>query len=80
MNNEAERVAGLIEGYLAQHPAAADSERGIAQWWLQSMGADVPVEVVREALDLLVQRGAVIRTTLPGGPAIYRKAVHRRGP
>jgi hypothetical protein len=80
LNDEAERVASLIEAYLAQHPAAADSERGIAQWWLQTMGADVPVEVVREALDVLVRRGAVIRTTVPGGPAIYRKAGPRPGP
>lgn len=78
MNPETERVARLIEAYLAQHTAAADSERGIAQWWLQSMGADVPIEVVRDALDVLVRRGAVVCTAVPGGAAIYRKAV--RGP
>lgn len=80
MNEDAERaiqrVAGLIEAYLTRHPAAADSERGIAQWWC----ADEPEEVVRLALDLLVTRGALARTWLPGGPAIYRAAKTDGGP
>lgn len=67
-----QRVAALIEAYLARHPAAADSEQGIAQWWMPAMGADVPVETVCAALEWLVRRGAVHRTLVPGGPAIYR--------
>lgn len=67
-----QRVAALIETYLARHPAAADSEQGIAQWWMPATGADVPIETVRAALEWLVRRGAVHRTVVPGGPAIYR--------
>ena len=49
------RAAEAIEAYLAQHPAAADSEQGIAQWWLPAMGMEVPMEVVCEALDWLAE-------------------------
>lgn len=68
------RAAEAIEAYLAQHPAAADSEQGIAQWWLPAMGMEVPMEVVCEALDWLVKHGVVTRTALPQGQAIYRAA------
>lgn len=74
-----ERVAEVVEAYLAQHPAAADSAEGIAQWWLPGMGIDVPVETVGEALELLVRRGAVSRTAVSGGPAVYRAASARGG-
>ncbi len=67
-----QRAVGAIEAYLAAHPAAADSEQGIAQWWLPAMGVEVPFEQVCEALEELRQRGAISRTTLPGGRAIYR--------
>lgn len=75
-----QRVGELIEAYLAQHPQAADDEQGIAQWWLPAMGADVPLEQVRSALDVLVRCGAVVRAVLPGGPVIYRSAIGRRAP
>lgn len=68
-----QRAAQAIERYLAQHPAAADSEEGIAQWWLPAMGVDVPVQTVCKALELLVERGVVSRTLLPDR-AIYRAA------
>lgn len=69
-----ERVAGWIAAYMALHPSAADSEEGIAQWWLPSSGTATPVAVVRDALELLVARGLAVRTALPDGRAIYRGA------
>jgi len=69
-----ERVAEVIQAYLAQHPAAADSAQGIAQWWLPGLGVDVPPEAVDRALELLVARGLVVRTDVTGGAAIYRAA------
>lgn len=69
-----DRVADCIRGYLAQHPAAADSEEGIAQWWLPAMGMDVPVERVRSALERLVVQGVVACAELRDGRRIYRAA------
>lgn len=61
-----------ILAYLARHPSAADSEQGIAQWWLPEMNAEAPPADVRRALDELVQQQALGRTTLPDGSVIYR--------
>lgn len=69
-----EPVILAIETYLTQHPAAADSEQGVAQWWLPAMGIDVPVEQVHRALEILWQRGVLERTALPDGGAVYRAA------
>ena len=63
-----------IERYVAQHPAAADSAAGIAQWWLPSMGVDASMDEVTEALEMLAESGVLKRTPLLGGQAIYRAA------
>lgn len=72
-----ERVVSAIQVYLAQHPAAADSEQGVAQWWLPAVGVDVPVVHVHRALELLCKRGALARTFLPDGGTVYRAAPQR---
>lgn len=69
-----ERTVAAIEAYLVRHPAAADSEQGVAQWWLPEFGLDVPVDYVHQALELLHMRGVVERTALPDGGAVYRAA------
>lgn len=63
-----------IVAYLARHPCAADNEDGIAQWWLPDMGVDVPLTVVRQALQGLLQRQVVTSTALPDGSVIFRAA------
>ena len=69
-----ERAVAAIEAYLAQHPAAADSEQGVAQWWLPEVGVDVSVEQVHRALEILCDRGVIERTALPDGGTVYRAA------
>lgn len=66
-------VEQAIEAYLASHPGAADSEHGIATWWLPGLGIDVPVARVRQALGSLAERGVITVVALPGG-TIYRAA------
>jgi len=63
-----------IAGYLARWPDAADTEQGIARWWLPRMGVELPLADVRSALDRLVQSKAMARTSLPEGSVIYRAA------
>lgn len=67
-------ACNAIVAYLVQHPCAADNEHGIAQWWLPDMGVDVPLTVVRQALQGLLQRQVVISTILPDGSEIFRAA------
>jgi hypothetical protein len=66
-----------IVGYLARSPQAADTEQGIAQWWLPRMGVDVPLADVRAALERLVRTGVMTCTSLPEGSVIYRAAAPR---
>jgi hypothetical protein len=63
-----------IVAYLARWPQAADTEHGVAQWWLPEMGVDVPLVNVRAALEQLVQAKQVACTGLPDGSVIYRAA------
>ena len=66
------RVEQAVQGYLARHPRAADTEQGIAQWWLPQMGVDEPLADVRQALQALLLNAKLLRIVLPDGRAIYR--------
>ncbi len=66
------RAESAILAHLARHPLAADTEQGIAQWWLGPMGVDVPLADVRQALEALLRDGRIERATLPDGRAIFR--------
>ena len=69
----ATRVMQAIRSYLSQHPDAADSEQGIAEWWLPSMHVDASVAEVAVALQHLHRTGVVERQVLPDGQVIYRR-------
>lgn len=69
------RAMEAIEAYLARHPLAADTEQGIAQWWLPDQGVTVPIVCLRVALDALVQQGRLCAVPLPDGRVLYRSAV-----
>jgi hypothetical protein len=75
-----QRAMEAIVAYLARRPMAADTEEGIAQWWLPGMGVDVPQADVHEALTRLLRSGALTTTVLPGGGVIYRAAPLPPGP
>jgi hypothetical protein len=65
-------IADAIEGYLQRHPAVADSEVGIAEWWLPEQGIRASVDDVREALKLLERRGVMENVTLQDGRQLWR--------
>ncbi len=69
-----ERLAGLIQAYLARWPKAADTEQGIADWWMREAGISVTAGEVAFALDALLARGVVRRMQLPDGTHLYRSA------
>lgn len=49
-------IALAILTYLELHPRARDTAEGIAHWWVRA-----DVSVVKEALDILVDGGAVTK-------------------
>ena len=73
-----EQVAKLqaaIMRYLADHPDAADTMRGIARYWIddkRTPSLEAPSLVaVQRALDALVTQGRVACATLAGGARVY---------
>ena len=67
-------VATAILHHLHAHPLAADSVEGVARWWLGPALADVSVEQVEQALELLVSRSALRRLALMDGSILYAQA------
>jgi hypothetical protein len=76
-DDEVERIALQVERYATLHPTAADTPEGIARWWIADHGA-FELKRVEAALELLVQRGRLLRQRLPDGNALYLSA--RRNP
>lgn len=63
-----------ILDHLARHPLAADTEPGIAQWWLGAAGVLVTPVELQQALASLLQQGLVECIALPDGGTLYRAA------
>lgn len=77
------QLVQAIEAYLAAHPGAADSEQGITDWWLSSVGVYATSGELGPALAKLVARGKVDAHQLPDGRVIYRARgapSRRKGP
>lgn len=68
-------LQAAILRYLADHPHAADTARGIARYWTEEGGtpAEEPpsLEVVQRALDVLVAQERIACATLADGSKVY---------
>jgi len=67
-----ETLIDAIRGYLATHPAAADTVEGIAGWAVGAV-ASVTADEVRSALSHLEARGEVAKREVPGGPEVFAR-------
>src|SRR5712691_5032764 len=67
-------IAALIEQYVTEHPRAADTPKGVCEWWVAGQGYAASPAEVREALNHLVGGGRLHRTVLADGTAIYARA------
>ena len=70
-----EAAAVAIMDHLQSHPLAADCAGGVARWWLGPAHANVTVEQVERALNLLVARHAMRRLSLMNGTFLYSQAL-----
>lgn len=61
-------VVQRIVRYLAAHPDAKDTAEGIGRWWI---GEALPPKSIREALDLLVSEGFLMKREAPSVEPIY---------
>jgi hypothetical protein len=67
-------IASLIDGYVTKHPRAADTPKGICEWWVTRQGHAASLAEVQEALDHLVGLGRLRRTVLADSTVIYARA------
>ena len=67
-------IATRIERYLDAHPHAADSVEGIAHWWLTRQRYEEAVQLVEQALEILVRAGTVAPRRLHDGQMVYERA------
>ena len=70
MGRMAETVAGEIERYCLAHPDARDTADGIS-WWVQMQRQQDIRDTVPAAIELLIERGILERSTSPDGAELY---------
>jgi hypothetical protein len=67
-------IEEAIRRYLAAHPQAVDTERGIREWWLRDARPRYRVADVHAAIERLVAAGELEQRALPDGQRAY--AIH----
>jgi hypothetical protein len=72
-----QRIASALRLYGHRRPNAADSARGIRDWWLADFSPRPTVDQVVAALRLLVEEGSFTRQTLDDGSHIWRPSGER---
>lgn len=72
-NADIDAVAATIRRYLLDHPNAADTLAGIAQWWLSGAVDPDWLTKVQRVIDQLVTDGEMARRTLRDGTVIYER-------
>ena len=64
-------IAQAIRRYLALHPHAVDTERGIREWWLGNDPSRPSADDVRSVLEQLLAAGEIMVLSLPDGQRAY---------
>ena len=71
LSPEIAAVAEEIRRYLTSHPDAADSAEGVLNWWLMRQRTEQSAQVVGEAMQWLIEQGAVTSRVMPDGQIVY---------
>jgi hypothetical protein len=72
-------IADAITRYVERHPSAADTDVGIAEWWLLGLERRIPLEDVRAALTALEVRGVMEQVILHDGRRLWRPTRRSQG-
>ena len=64
-------LAHEVSRYLAERPDAVDTAEGILRWWLPQRGVETTPDILRRALDALVDARLIERRELPDGRSVY---------
>ena len=68
-------TAEAIQRYLLTRPNASETVDGVARWWLLKQRFHDSLDRVQMALDMLEEKGEVIKVMMNDGREIYRKSV-----
>lgn len=74
VQNDEARITYLrhaILEYVRRNPEAADTLRGVADWWLPAEHRGTSAAVLEQALEQLVALGLIARKQLPDGTILY---------
>ncbi len=63
----------LILNYLQKNPSAADSLKGVMDWWLPQTYEKVDAAKIEHILEQLIADGLVRKSFLIGGTILYRQ-------
>jgi len=66
-----DRVADEITHYIIKNPNAADSIEGITTWWLTQQRYETAMNIVQDALELLVTSGKLQKIPKGDGKVVY---------
>ncbi|MDN7179617.1 hypothetical protein M0D69_16805 [Caballeronia sp. SEWSISQ10-4 2] len=72
------KLCSAVVGYLKRHPQAADTVRGIGNWWLPVARCHADARALQRALDRLVGQGRVTRYALLDGTILYASSEGRQ--
>lgn len=72
LNTDIVHLAETIKQYLFKHPHAADTLQGVMNWWLLRERYEIAIDLVQEALEVLIQHEVVTKINLHGSEPIYK--------
>ena len=70
MPDQIDRIKEIMLKYILEHPSAADTTEGIAQWWVDGRIDHALHADVREAAEMLAREG-VLKKKLVGSDVVY---------
>ena len=72
MTDATQKIAYHILAYLAEHPEAQDTLKGISEWWLSGHPGRPHAAAVEEAVARLVTDGLVLASEREGTQTYYK--------
>jgi Fe2+ or Zn2+ uptake regulation protein len=75
VNNKDQKISERIMKYLQERPHACDTLEGISRFWMEFERVDQSVDAVKNVLEILVEKGAVIKIERNGDMSIYKVAM-----
>ncbi len=67
-------VAAVLRAYVLQRPGAADTFRGVSEWWLAGLEPPATLADTLAALELLEREGLLERIRVDDGAELWRRA------